>query len=126
MCQLLSTSANQQAGAGIHSTDIPVPEALELFQEVDQTPAFAETLNYKRFVRSAPSNDTEQFLLEMVTPIEQYITSALHRFRSIRVGVFVHPTYVEIANTRPVAIPPFSPVLRRKLVAVLRTHSFRK
>jgi hypothetical protein len=120
---LLSQRADQQAGAVFHATDVPAAEALTLFQEADQTPAFNETLCSKRFVRSAPSDNMEQFLLELVPPMERFITSMVRRFHSIRVAVFLHPTYTKVSNTGPVAIPPFTPVLRTKLIAVLRTRA---
>ena len=123
MGQLLSGNANRQAGAGFRSANMQDEEVLGLFQEVERQSAFDETLNCKRYIRSAPSSDMEQFLLEMVEPVEKYIKNMVNRFRSIRVAIFVHPTYVKISNTGPVAIPPFSPVLRTKLVTVLRTSS---
>ena len=123
MGQFLSQRGDQQAGAGFHATDVPAAEALTLFQEADQTPAFNDTLCSKRFVRSAATDNMEQFLMELVQPMEQYITSMVRRFHSIRVAVFLHPTYAKVSNTGPIAIPSFTPVLRTKLNAVLRTRA---
>ena len=123
MGQFLSQRGNEQTGAGFQSTDVPAEEAVQLFQEVDQPPAFRETLCSKRFVRSAPTDDMEQFLTELVAPVEQYITRMLRRYHSIKVAVFVHPTYEKISNTGPAVAPSFSPVLRTKLMVVLRERA---
>ena len=123
MGQFLSQRGNEQTGAGFQSTDVPAEEAVQLFQEVDQPPAFRETLCSKRFVRSAPTDNMEQFLTELVAPVQQYITRMLRRHHAIKVAVFVHPKYEKISNTGPAVAPSFSPVLRTKLIAVLRENT---
>ena len=105
---------------------MPTEEARELFHEVNvENPhAFHETLNSKRFVRSATTNNFDQFLLELSVPIERYVRAMLRRFHSVRVAVFVHPTYTKVSTNGTTApIPPFSPVLRTRLLAVLRAHA---
>jgi hypothetical protein len=69
MGQLLSGNANSQAGAGSRSANMHDAEVRQLFQEVESQSAFEETLNCKRYIRSAPSSDMEEFLLEMVEPV---------------------------------------------------------
>ena len=125
MGQLLAGATNRQSGGSFASTTVPTEEARELFHEVNvENPhAFHETLNSKRFVRSAATDNFDQFLTEFSAPIERYVTAMLHRFHTIRAAVFVHPTYAKVSNTGPTPIPPFSPVLRTKLIAVLRTHA---
>jgi hypothetical protein len=125
MGQLLGGTANRQAGGSFASTDVPTEEARELFREVDveNSHAFHETLNSKRFLRSTTTDNFEQFLLEFSVPIERYVSTMLQRFHSVRVAVFVHPTYTKVANTGSAHIPPFSPVLRTRLIAVLRKHA---
>jgi hypothetical protein len=125
MGQLLGGTTNQQTGGSFASTDVPAEEARDLFHEVDvENPhAFHETLNSKRFVRSATTNNFDQFLLELSVPIERYARAMLRRFHSVRVAVFVHPTYAKVSNTGATPIPPFSPVLRTRLLAVLRAHA---
>jgi hypothetical protein len=125
MGQLLAGTANHQSGGSFASTTVPAEEADELFHEVDvdNSHAFRETLTSKRFVRSAATNNIEQFLTEFSSPIERYVTAMLHRFHSVRVAVFVHPTYTKVSNTGQTPIPTFSPVLRTRLMAVLRTRA---
>ena len=81
MGQLLGGTANQQAGGSFASTDVPTEEARELFREVDveNSHAFHETLNSKRFLRSATTDNFEQFLLEFSVPIERYVNAMLQR-----------------------------------------------
>ena len=104
---------------------MPAEEAHDLFDEVDvENPqAFHETLNTKRFVRSSSTDNFEQFILEFSIPIERYVRAMLGRFHSVRAAVFVHPTYMKVSNTGPTAIPPFSPILRTRLLAVLHAHA---
>jgi hypothetical protein len=64
--QLLSANANRQAGAGFRSADMHDAEVLDLSQEVERASTFEEAPNCKRYIRSAPSSDMKQFLLEMV------------------------------------------------------------
>ena len=123
MGQLASHRANDQTGAGFQHTDVPAEEAVQLFQEVDQTPAFRETLCSKRFVRSSPTDDMDQFLTELVSPVGQYIAAMLRRHHAVKVAVFVHPRYEKISNTGPAVAPSFSPVLRTKLLVLLRERA---
>jgi hypothetical protein len=125
MGQLLAGATNRQAGGSFASTTVPTEEARELFHEVDvdNPQAFRETLNSKRFVRSVATDNFEQFLTEFSTPIERYVKAMLERFHSIRVAVFVHPTYAKVSNTGPAHIPQFSPVLRTRLIVVLRVRA---
>jgi hypothetical protein len=88
MGQFLSQRVNEQTGAGFRPTDVPVEEAVELFQEVDQPTAFRETLCSKRFVRSSPTDVMDRFLTEMVSPVQEYITRMLQRYHSIKGGSF--------------------------------------
>jgi hypothetical protein len=125
MGQLLGGTTNQQTGGSFASTDVPTEEARELFHEikVGSPSAFHETLNSKRFVRSATTDNFEQFLMEFSVPIERYVKAMLRRYHSVRAAVFVHPTCAKVSNTGPTLIPPFSPVLRTRLLAVLREHA---
>jgi hypothetical protein len=73
MCQLLAGATNQKTGDSFASTDVPTEEARELFREVDlDNPLpFRVTLNSKRFVRSATTENFQQFLLQFSVPIER-------------------------------------------------------
>jgi hypothetical protein len=125
MGQLLIVTKNQQAGGSFASTDVPAADARELFHEVDadNPDAFRETLNSKRYICSATTDNFEQFLLELSIPIERYLRAMVHRFYSVRVAAFVRRTCTKVSNTGAAPIPPFSPVLRTRLLAVLRTHA---
>jgi hypothetical protein len=125
MGQLLGRATNQQAGGSFASTNVPNEEARELFNEVDvdNAHAFHETLNSKRFVRSSTTDNIEQFLLEFSVPIGRYLRAMVNRFHSVRVAVFIHPTYTKVTNTGAAPIPPFSPVLRTRLLGVLRAQA---
>jgi hypothetical protein len=69
--------------------------------DVDNSRAFRETLSPKRFVRSADTNNIEQFLMEFS----------------------IHPSYTKVSNAGQTPIPTFSPVLRTRLIAVLRARA---
>jgi hypothetical protein len=58
MGQLLAGAVNHQSGGRYASTTVPAEEAHELFHEVDvdNSHASRETLDSKRFVRSAATN----------------------------------------------------------------------
>jgi hypothetical protein len=125
MGQLLGRAINPQAGGSFASTNVPVEEARELFHEVDVDNAhgFHETLSSKRCVRSATTDNFEQLLQEFSVPLERYVRAMLLRFQSVRVAVFVHTTYTKVSNTAVAPIPPLAPVLRTRLLAVLRAHA---
>ena len=44
----------------------------------------------------------------------------LERYHSIKVAVFARALYAKISNAGPAVAAPFSPVLRTKLMVVLR------
>ena len=49
-----------------------------------------------------------------------YIEAQIRRFNAIRVAVYLHPTYAKLEHAGAAPTAPITPVLRTKLVTVLR------
>ena len=119
-----SRPTDTQQGAGFRSTNIPADVAAALFdvndfEELDEQPAFHDTLASKRYIRSSATDDFERFLIEFTATLLTYIEAQIRRFNVIRVAVYLHPTYAKLEHTGAAPTAPITPVLRTKLVTVL-------
>jgi hypothetical protein len=124
MGQLLSTVT--QAGAGFHQTVVPDDEFQELFNAEAPPTAFVNTLASRRFVRTTSTDDMDMFLGEFSRDLTRYLEDRLREFHTMRASVLLYPTYEKVA---PLVIKsgvpppaPITPVLRTKLLTILRAR----
>ena len=140
MGQLLSNQ--QQAGGDAVFRQVPVPNSdvsqhqrEDLDEEVDEavqftesqpTPsAFNKSLDSRRFVRSSPTDDFELFVYQFAPVLTKYIHDQQQQHPTIRVAVFLYPTYEKVVcgGAGELPRPPVTPILRTKLITVLREAS---
>ena len=125
MGEFRSQPSVTQQGAGFRSTDVPADVAAALFdvnnfEQVDEQPAFRDALASRRYIRTSPTDDFERFLLEFTPTLVTYIDAQIRRFNVIRGAVYLHPTYAKLEQACAAPLAPITPVLRTKLVTVLR------
>jgi hypothetical protein len=119
----MSDASESQSGAGeFRDTTAALLPGDQRFLEVEANSSFQNLLFSRRFTRTQPCHDMDEFLLDLVELLQHKVLDAVDQHRNVRVSVCVHATYSKISTaTAPDAATsaPIYGYLRSKQLTVL-------